>query len=250
MDKVATHDLAAHGHGHAHEHGHAELGFWRKYVFSVDHKVIGIQYAITGLLFLLFGFMLMMIMRWQLAYPGSPIPLIGNMLGPDKASGGIMLPEFYNMLGAMHGTIMVFLGVVPLAVGGFDLGAHAIELRLQALEGRGVFAIGDAIGGAMLAHKASEEGVACVEMMATGHGHVNYDAIPAIVYTNPEIASVGRTEEQLKEAGIEYNKGVCPYGANGRARTLGDTDGRVNDARAGRCRSSLQSQGQRRRPGP
>ena len=91
----------------------------------------------------------------------------------------------------------------------------------------GVFAIGDAIGGAMLAHKASEEGVACVEMMATGHGHVNYDAIPAIVYTNPEIASVGRTEEQLKEAGIEFNKGVCPYGANGRARTLGDTDGRV-----------------------
>jgi dihydrolipoamide dehydrogenase len=91
----------------------------------------------------------------------------------------------------------------------------------------GVFAIGDAIGGAMLAHKASEEGVACVEMLATGHGHVNYDAIPAIVYTSPEIASVGKTEEQLQQAGIEYVKGVCPYGANGRARTLGDTDGRV-----------------------
>ncbi len=90
-----------------------------------------------------------------------------------------------------------------------------------------VFAIGDAIGGAMLAHKASEEGVACVEMIVTGHGHVNYDAIPAIVYTSPEIASVGKTEEQLQQAGIEYNKGVCPYGANGRARTLGDTEGRV-----------------------
>lgn len=91
----------------------------------------------------------------------------------------------------------------------------------------GVFAIGDCIGGAMLAHKASEEGIACVEKIATGYGHVNYDAIPAIVYTDPEIASVGRTEEQLKEAGIEYNKGVCPYGANGRARALGTTDGRI-----------------------
>ncbi|MEZ6092653.1 MAG: dihydrolipoyl dehydrogenase [Pirellulaceae bacterium] len=91
----------------------------------------------------------------------------------------------------------------------------------------GVYAIGDAIGGAMLAHKASEEGVACVEMIVTGHGHVNYDAIPAIVYTNPEIAAVGKTEEQLTETGIEFNKGVCPYGANGRARTLGDVDGRI-----------------------
>ncbi len=90
-----------------------------------------------------------------------------------------------------------------------------------------VFAVGDCIGGAMLAHKASEEGIACVEKIATGYGHVNYDAIPAIVYTDPEIASVGRTEEQLKEAGIEYNKGVCPYGANGRARALGATDGRI-----------------------
>lgn len=79
----------------------------------------------------------------------------------------------------------------------------------------------------MLAHKASEEGIACVEKIVTGHGHVNYDAIPAIVYTHPEIATVGKTEEQLTEAGIAYRKGVCPYGANGRARTLGDVTGRV-----------------------
>jgi dihydrolipoamide dehydrogenase len=91
----------------------------------------------------------------------------------------------------------------------------------------GVFAIGDCIGGAMLAHKASEEGVACVERLVTGHGHVNYDAIPAIVYTHPEIASVGKTEEQLKEAGIKYRKGVCPFGANGRARAIGDVDGKI-----------------------
>ncbi len=91
----------------------------------------------------------------------------------------------------------------------------------------GVYAIGDCIGGAMLAHKASEEGIACVEKIVTGHGHVEYDAIPAIVYTNPEIASVGKTQEQLEEADVEFNQGACPYGANGRARTLGDTTGRV-----------------------
>lgn len=91
----------------------------------------------------------------------------------------------------------------------------------------GVYAIGDCIGGAMLAHKAMEEGIVCVERMAGIATEMNYDVIPAIVYTYPEIAMVGRTEEQLKEAGVEYKKGVCPLGANGRARTLGDTDGRV-----------------------
>src|SRR5438445_9575194 len=131
MDKVAPPGVA-HGHTaeHAAEHAHEELGFWRKYVFSTDHKVIGIWYAITGLLFLLFGFTLMMIMRWQLAYPGRPIPLIGGLFGPDKAPGGIMLPEFYNQLGAMHGTIMVFMGVVPLAVGGF--GNFVMPLQIGA----------------------------------------------------------------------------------------------------------------------
>lgn len=90
-----------------------------------------------------------------------------------------------------------------------------------------VYAVGDCIGGAMLAHKASEEGVACVEKIVTGFGKVDYHAIPAIVYTHPEIGCVGKTEEQLKEEGVEYKRGVCPYGANGRARALGDTDGRV-----------------------
>ena len=120
---------AAHGEQAA-EHGHEDTGFLRTYVFSVDHKVIGIQYAVTGLLFLLFGFGLMMVMRWQLAYPGSPIPLIGGFLGDERAPGGIMLPEFYNQLGAMHGTIMVFMGVVPLAVGGF--GNFVLPLQIGA----------------------------------------------------------------------------------------------------------------------
>lgn len=92
---------------------------------------------------------------------------------------------------------------------------------------KGLYAIGDLIGGAMLAHKASEEGIVCVERLTGMKSHVNYNAIPAIVYTNPEIASVGKTEEQLKEAGIEYIKGICPYGASGRAMALGDTNGRV-----------------------
>ena len=98
------------------------------------------------------------------------------------------------------------------------------HLRTSAV---GIYAIGDCIGGAMLAHKASEEGVACVERIVKGFGHVNYDAIPAIVYTHPEIAMVGKTEEQLKEAGIDFHKGACPYGANGRARALGDVDGKI-----------------------
>ena len=116
-------------HGNHHDTPH-ELNFLRKYVFSQDHKVIGIQYGITALCFLLFGFTLMIMMRWQLAYPGQPIPLIGQWLGDANAPGGIMLPEFYNQLGAMHGTIMVFLGVVPLAVGAF--GNYIVPLQIGA----------------------------------------------------------------------------------------------------------------------
>ena len=91
----------------------------------------------------------------------------------------------------------------------------------------GVYAIGDCVPGAMLAHKASEEGIACVEKIVNGTGQIHYDAIPAIVYTHPEIAMVGKTEQQLKEEGTEYLKGMCPYGANGRARAIGDAEGRV-----------------------
>ncbi|MCA8997591.1 MAG: dihydrolipoyl dehydrogenase [Planctomycetaceae bacterium] len=92
---------------------------------------------------------------------------------------------------------------------------------------KGVFAIGDVIGGAMLAHKAEEEGIACVEQLYTGYGHVNYNAIPGVVYTEPEIGTVGKSEDQLKEAGIPYKKGLFPFAANGRARAGGHTDGKV-----------------------
>ncbi|TCS63598.1 dihydrolipoyl dehydrogenase [Varunaivibrio sulfuroxidans] len=91
----------------------------------------------------------------------------------------------------------------------------------------GVFAIGDVIGGAMLAHKAEEEGVALAEILAGGKGHVNYDAIPGVVYTWPEIASAGKTEEALKEAGVAYKVGKFPFSANSRAKANGDSEGFV-----------------------
>ena len=91
----------------------------------------------------------------------------------------------------------------------------------------GVLAIGDVIAGPMLAHKAEHEGVACVEYLATGYGHVNYDAIPNVVYTHPEIASVGKTEDELKEAGTDYRKGTFPFMASGRAKAILQTDGQV-----------------------
>ncbi len=89
----------------------------------------------------------------------------------------------------------------------------------------GIFAIGDVIGGQMLAHKAEDEGVACAEILSGHASHINYDAIAGVVYTWPEVAGIGKTEEQLKEAGIAYNVGKFPFTANGRARANGDTDG-------------------------
>ncbi|MFM8577555.1 MAG: FAD-dependent oxidoreductase, partial [Planctomycetaceae bacterium] len=92
---------------------------------------------------------------------------------------------------------------------------------------RGVWAIGDCIPGPMLAHKAEEDGVACVDGMISGWTHVDYDLVPAVVFTHPEISAVGKTEEQLLAEGVAFKKGVFPFRANGRARTLGDTIGKV-----------------------
>ena len=103
---------------------------FRKYVFSLDHKVIGLQYALTSLVFLLIGFSLAILLRRQLAYSGQPVPVIGAWFGQSNAPGGIMLPEFCNQLVAMHGTMMVFLAVVPLSVGAF--GNYLIPLQIGA----------------------------------------------------------------------------------------------------------------------
>jgi hypothetical protein len=99
-------------------------------IFSTDHKVIGLQYGFTSLFFLLVGFVLVILMRWQHAYSGQPLPFLGGLLGEVNAPGGVISPEFYNQLGAMHGTIMVFLGVVPLAFGAF--GNYVVPLQIGA----------------------------------------------------------------------------------------------------------------------
>ncbi|MBE7730487.1 dihydrolipoyl dehydrogenase [Komagataeibacter sp. FXV3] len=132
--------------------------------------------------------------------------------------------------------------VVLLAIGrtaaskGFGLEEAGIELDKRgrivtdahyATSVPGIYAIGDVIAGPMLAHKAEEEGVAVAELLAGQAGHVNYGAIPAVVYTWPEVATVGKTEENLKEEGVSYKVGKFPFTANGRARAIGMTDGFV-----------------------
>ena len=127
------HSTHTHAGAHDDHHHHEELGFWKKYIFSTDHKIIGIQYGITSLLFLLFGFMLMLVMRWQLAWPFQPIPVVGGILEKlmgAPAAGGVMSSDLYNMFGAMHGTIMVFLAIVPLAFAAF--GNYVVPLQIGA----------------------------------------------------------------------------------------------------------------------
>jgi dihydrolipoamide dehydrogenase len=131
--------------------------------------------------------------------------------------------------------VLVSIGRVPFTanLGLEDVGVEMDGRGVIQVDGNfktnvdGVYAIGDVIPGAMLAHKAEEEGIACVERLAGQATHINYDAIPSVVYTWPEAASVGKTEEQLKDAGIDYNKGSFPFMANSRARANGDTDGFV-----------------------
>jgi len=133
---AATSTHAGHVHDtHADTHHH-EPNFWQKYIFSTDHKVIGIQYGFTALMFLFFGFCLMAAMRWSIAYPGKPIPLVGGLLtallGPDAAPNGAMSSDLYNAFGAMHGTIMVFLAIVPLAFAAF--GNYVVPLQIGAVD--------------------------------------------------------------------------------------------------------------------
>lgn len=132
-------------------------------------------------------------------------------------------------------TVLVAIGRRPYTKG---LGLDAAGVKLDA-RGRveiddhfqtsvkGIYAIGDVVRGAMLAHKAEDEGVVVAEIIAGQSGHINYDAIPGVVYTHPEVASVGKTEEELKAAGIQYKAGKFPYLANGRARAMDATEGFV-----------------------
>ena len=131
--------------------------------------------------------------------------------------------------------VLVAVGRMPATE---DLGLETFGIKLDS-KGRipvddhfrtsaeGVYAIGDCIPGPMLAHKAEDDGAACVEGIVTGYCHVDYNLVPAVIYTHPEIASVGKTEDQLRADGTPYRKGTFPFRANGRARTLADIDGKV-----------------------
>src|SRR5256885_13316875 len=115
-----------------HDQGHAHVDdrtFIRKYIFSTDHKIIGIQFLIMSLTFLLLGGTLAMVMRWQLGFPGKPLPG-GTLLPEGMAASGVILPEFYNSLVTMHGTFMVFFAIMPLLVGVF--GNYLIPLKIGA----------------------------------------------------------------------------------------------------------------------
>ena len=131
--------------------------------------------------------------------------------------------------------VLVSVGRRPFSDG---LGAEKVGLELDEKKRikvdkhfrtnvEGIYAIGDVIAGPMLAHKAEDEGIACVEIIAGKSGHVNYEAIPGIIYTNPELAGVGLTEDQAKEKGIDVRLGKFPFRANGRALSNEDTDGMV-----------------------
>lgn len=118
------------------------------------------------------------------------------------------------------------LGLDEAGVKTTDRGFIEIDEHFQT-NVEGIYAIGDCVRGPMLAHKAEDEGVAAAEIISGESGHVNYDVIPGIVYTWPEVASVGKTEEQLKEEGVDYRIGKFPFSANGRARAANETDGFV-----------------------
>ena len=118
------------------------------------------------------------------------------------------------------------LGLSELGVETDDRGRINIDHKFRT-NIDGIYAIGDVVKGPMLAHKAEDEGVALAEIIAGQAGHINYDCIPGIVYTWPEVATLGKTEEQLKKMKIKYKKGQFNFKANGRAKAMGDDDGLV-----------------------
>ena len=154
--------------------------------------------------------------------------------GPGAAGGGCIVeceglePIFCDRVLAATGRSPATndLGLETVAIACDRRGAIPVD-HLFRTSAPGVYAIGDCVAGPMLAHKAEEDGVACVDGMKTGWAHVDYDLVPAVVFTHPEIAAIGRTEEQLTADGVTFRKGVFPFRANGRARTINDTTGKV-----------------------
>jgi dihydrolipoamide dehydrogenase len=164
---------------------------------------------------------------------------LGVQVGEIKTEGAGVSVAYTDAKGAAQTLVVdkliVSIGRVPNTVG---LNAEAVGLALDergfiTVDGEcrtnlpNVWAVGDVVRGPMLAHKAEEEGVAVAERIAGQHGHVDFNLVPWVIYTSPEIAWVGQTEQQLKAAGREYRAGSFPFMANGRARALGDTTGLV-----------------------
>jgi len=170
-----------------------------------------------------------------------------RVLSAATQAGRVVLTAEANGEGVHQADkVLVAVGRRPCTNG---LGLEEAGVQVDAKSGRlpvndtfqtnvpGVLAIGDVIAGPMLAHKAEDEGIAAAEFLAGKRGHVNYATLPAVIYTWPEVASVGQTEEQVKESGREYRVGKFPFAANGRARCLGETEGMVKilaDARTDR----------------
>jgi dihydrolipoyl dehydrogenase len=160
---------------------------------------------------------------------------LGTRVTAAKVEKGVCVVECEGAAPIECDRLLVAVGRQP-NTDGLELKSAGIKLDEKrripvndsfATSAEGIYAIGDVIRGPMLAHKAEDEGIACVEGIVTGYGHVNYDAIPAVVYTHPEIASVGKTEDELKASGVEYRKGEFPFRANARAKTLGQVEGKV-----------------------
>ena len=160
---------------------------------------------------------------------------LGTRVKSARADGDGAIVECEGLDPIKCDKVLLAVGRVPNTE---NLGLEAAGIKVDgrgripvdekyATSAPGIYAIGDVIPGVMLAHKAEEEGIACVEGLAGKHGHVNYNAIPNVVYTHPEIASVGKSEEELKADGVAYKKGSFPFLANGRARALAQTEGKV-----------------------
>ncbi len=171
---------------------------------------------------------------------GVEFRLSTKVTGIEKLEGGALQARLEPVAGGNMELLdadvaLVAIGRKPLTTGlGLDVVGVALDERGRVRTDAqfktsvaGIYAIGDVIAGPMLAHKAEDEGIAVAEIIAGQYGHVNYGAIPAVVYTNPEIASVGKTEDELKDEGIDYKIGKFPFTANGRAKAMLATQGFV-----------------------
>ena len=145
---------------------------------------------------------------------------------PAKGGDGDVIEADYALVAIGRRPYTEGLGLAEAGVEMDERGRVATDAHFKT-NVDGIYAIGDAIAGPMLAHKAEDEGVAIAEILAGQSGHVNYDVIPGVIYTAPEVATVGKTEEELKEAGIDYTVGKFPFSANGRAKVNKQADGFV-----------------------